>query len=75
MTREEQPEPEQPPRLSQRISGLIVLISVLTIVGLAIADFADDGKVAREWIAALLFIALTFGGYGADRIFGRFFGP
>ncbi len=75
MASKKQPDPEQPPRLSQRISGLIVLLSVLTIVGLAIADFADDGKVAREWIWALLGIALTFGGYGVDRIFGRRFGP
>lgn len=55
------------------MAGVIVMLSVLTVVGLAIADFADDGAVAREWIAALVFIALTFGGYGADRLLERFF--
>jgi hypothetical protein len=57
------------------MGGLVVLLTVLTVIGLAIADFANDGKVAREWIAALVFIALTFGGYGADRMLGRWFGP
>lgn len=67
-------EKQAPPRLSERLGGLIVLVTVLTIVGLAIADFADDGNVHREWIAALVFIALTFGGYGADRTLGKWFG-
>lgn len=53
------------------MSGLVVLITVLTVIGLAIADFVNDGQVAREWIAALVGIAFTFGGYGADRWFGR----
>lgn len=68
------PEPKPPP-LSGRLAGLIVFLAVLTIVGLTIADYFDDHSVHREWIAALLFIALTFGGYGADRIFGKWFGP
>jgi hypothetical protein len=57
------------------MAGLVVLLSVLTIVGLAIADFANDGKVDKLWVGALIVIALTFGGYGADRLLGRWFGP
>jgi hypothetical protein len=64
-----------PPRLSERMAGLVVFLSVLTIVGLAIADFANDGKVDKLWVGALVVIALTFGGYGADRVLGRWFGP
>lgn len=68
MTTDPQPERKQP----SRFRGLIVLLTVLTIVGLAIADFARDGTVAKELVGALVFIALTFGGYGADRFFERF---
>lgn len=57
------------------LGGLIVILTTLTIIGLAIADFANDGKVDKLWIGALLFLALTFGGYGADKVMGRFFGP
>lgn len=57
------------------MGGLVVLLTVLTVIGLAIADFANDGKVDRLWIGALVVIALTFGGYGADRVLGRWFGP
>ncbi len=63
------------PKLSERLGGLIVVLSTLTIVGLAIADFANDGKVDKLWIGALLVLALTFGGYGADKMLGRWFGP
>lgn len=51
--------------------GLIVLLAVLTVVGLTIADFADDGNVHKEWIAALVLIAFTFAGYGADKLWKR----
>lgn len=74
MTTDPQPN-RKPPRLSDRLSGLVVLFTVLTIMGLAIADFANDGAVASIWVGALLVIALTFGGYGADKVLGRFFGP
>jgi hypothetical protein len=63
------------PKLSERLGGLIVVLSTFTIVGLAIADFVNDGKVDRLWIGALLVLALTFGGYGADKMLGRWFGP
>lgn len=67
--------PTPPQRLGDRLAGLIVLLTTLTIVGLAIADFANDGKVDKLWIGALLVVALTFGGYGADKVLGRWFGP
>lgn len=57
------------------MGGLVVAVAVLTIVGLTIADFANDGKVDGRWIGALLVIALTFGGYGVDKLISRFFGP
>jgi hypothetical protein len=53
---------------SERLASFVVLLTVLTIVGLTIADFADDGKVDHVWLGALVVICLTFGGYGADRI-------
>ena len=56
-------------------SGLIVLITTLTVAGLTIADFVNDGRVDKLWIAALLVLALTFGGYGADKMFGKWWGP
>lgn len=74
MTKSSKPE-QQPPRLGNRMGGLIVAVTVLTIVGLTIADFANDGKVDVHWIGALLIIALTFGGYGMDKLFSKWFGP
>lgn len=50
------------------------MLTTLTIIGLAIADFLNDGKIDQLLISALLVIALTFGGYGADKLFGRWFG-
>lgn len=75
MAPKQQPDPKPPPQLNEWLRGLIVLLSVLTVVGLTIADFADDGNVHREWIAALVFIAFTFAGYGADKILGKRLGP
>ena len=63
----------EPPRLSDRLGSLVVMLAVLTLMGLAIADFANDGKVSEVLIGALLVLALTFGGYGADRVLGRMF--
>ena len=70
-----QRDPQPPPRPSEFVAGLVVMLTTLTIIGLSIADFANDGRVDKLWIGALLVIALTFGGYGADKMFSRFFGP
>jgi hypothetical protein len=59
---------EKEPKPSARLGGFVVLVTLLTIVGLTIADFANDGKVSQGWIGALVVICLTFGGYGADRL-------
>lgn len=75
MTAKQQPGPKPPPQLNEWLRGLIVLLAVLTVVGLTIADFVDDGSVHREWIAALVFIAFTFAGYGADKILGKRIDP
>lgn len=56
------------PRPSERLGGFVVLVTLLTIIGLTIADFANDGKVSDGWIVALVVICTTFGGYGADRL-------
>jgi hypothetical protein len=49
------------------------MLTVVALVGLAVADFIVDGKVSDLLIGALLVLALTFGGYGADRALGRLF--
>lgn len=54
------------------MGGLIVLMCVLTVVGLSIADWVADHVLSRELLAALVFIILTFSGYGADRLLERF---
>lgn len=61
-------KPKQPPPLSERLRGYIVLSVVATIIGLAIANFVVFHAISRELIAALVFIAFAFGGYGADRL-------
>lgn len=63
------------PRPGERLAGFVVLLTVLTVAGLTIADFVNDGKVDKLWIGALLILALTFGGYGADRLLGKWLGP
>lgn len=60
--------PKQDRKPSERLGSFAVLITLATIIGLTIADFANDGKVDQVWIAALVVICLTFGGYGADRV-------
>lgn len=47
------------------------MLTVLTIVGLAIAEAFGAGHVDGFVIEALVLIALTFGGYGVDKIFDR----
>lgn len=49
-----------------------MLLTVLTIIGLAIADFVSQHHVDEVLVAALVVIAFTFGGYGTDKIFNRF---
>lgn len=71
MAPKQQFNPKEPPPLNEWMRGLIVLLAVLTVVGLTIADFADDGNVHKEWIAALVLIAFTFAGYGADKLWKR----
>lgn len=53
------------------LASVVVMLTVLTIIGLAIAEAFGSRHVDGFVVEALVLIALTFGGYGVDRILDR----
>ena len=65
----EDPVPPQPPEQDREppsMAGLGIWLILATVIGLTIADFANDGKVDYQFVGALLVLAAMFAGYKAD---------
>jgi hypothetical protein len=75
LTKQRHTEPKpNPPPLSERMQGFVVLVALFSMIGLATADLVGDGDLNDLWILALLVLVLTFGGYKADRLLELLFG-
>jgi hypothetical protein len=69
--RSSQQKPPPPRGVGGLLAGVVVMLSVLTVIGLGIAEAFGAGHADALIVNALVLIALTFGGYGVDRIFDR----
>lgn len=67
------PPPEQNPEPPPSMAGLGIWLILFTVIGLTIADFANDGKVDGQFLGALLVLAAMFVGYKADDLLRSLF--